>query len=147
MSRNSRKYSTTAQPVEVLPIFCYYTVMEKIDTQHFKKKLEEELEAITEDLLKIARINPSNPDDWEPIPADIDIQEADKNEVADRIEAFENNTAQVKDLEIRFNNIKYALKKIEDGTYGICEDTEGQIPVARLEANPAARTCTEHLGP
>ena len=75
--------------------------MEKIDTQHFKKKLEEELEAITEDLLKIARINPSNPDDWEPIPADIDIQEADKNEVADRIEAFENNTAQVKDLEIR----------------------------------------------
>ena len=84
----------------------------------------------------------------EPIPADIDIQEADKNEVADRIEAFGNNTAQVKDLEIRLIISKYALKKLlKMAPYGICKDTEGQIPVARLEANPASRTCTEHLGP
>jgi RNA polymerase-binding transcription factor DksA len=121
--------------------------METINTQHFKEKLEEELKAITEDLEKIARINPSNHNDWEPIPANLDIQEADKNEVADRIEAFEKNTAQVKDLEIRYNDIKYALKKVEDDKYGICEDTGEQIPVARLEANPAAKTCAEHLGP
>lgn len=121
--------------------------MEKIDTQHFKEKLEEELNILTEELQKIARINPSNPKDWEPIPAKMDTLETDKNEVADRIEAFEKNTALVKELEIRFNNVKRALKKIEEGKYGICEDTGEQIPLARLEANPSARTCAEHLGP
>lgn len=121
--------------------------MEKIDTQHFKEKLEKELNVLTEELQKIARINPSNPADWEPIPAEMDTLETDKNEVADRIEAFEKNTAIVKELEIRYNNVKEALQKIEDGKYGICEDTGEQIPVKRLEANPAAKTCAEHLGP
>ena len=117
--------------------------MEKIDTQHFKEKLEEELKILTEELQKIARINPLNPNDWEPIPADMDTLEADKNEVSDRIAAFDQNTALVKDLELRFNNTKDALKKIEDGKYGLCEDTDGQIPLARLEANPSAKTCAD----
>lgn len=121
--------------------------MEKINTQHFKEKLEKELEIITDDLKSVARINPSNPNDWEPIPANMDTDEADKNEVSDRIDAFDRNIAIVKDLETRFNNIKTALKKIEDSTYGICEETGELIPLARLEANPAARTCKEHLGP
>jgi DnaK suppressor protein len=121
--------------------------MEKINTQHFKEKLEEELETLTGELKTIARINPSNSNDWEPIPANMDTDEADKNEVSDRIDAFERNIAVVKDLESRFNTVKKALKKIEDGTYGICEETGDQIPTARLEANPAATTCTEHLGP
>ena len=102
---------------------------------------------LTDELQKIARINPGNPKDWEPIPAKMDTLETDKNEVADRIEAFEKNTAIVKELEIRFNSVKEALQKIEDKKYGICEDTGEQIPLARLEANPAAKTCTEHLGP
>lgn len=121
--------------------------METIDTKHFKEKLEEEFKLLTDELSKIARINPGNPNDWEPIPANMDTLEADKNEVADRIEAFEKNTALVKELEIRYNSVKHALKKIEDGKYGICEDTGEQIPTARLEANPAAKTCAEHLGP
>ena len=121
--------------------------METINTQHFKEKLEAELKIVTEDLQSVARINPSNPNDWEPIPQNLDIQEADKNETSDRRTAFDQNIALVKDLETQFNNIKDALKKIEDGTYGICEKTGEQIPVARLEASPAARTCTEHLGP
>ncbi|MBL7044979.1 MAG: TraR/DksA C4-type zinc finger protein [Parcubacteria group bacterium] len=121
--------------------------METIDIKYFKEKLETELKVLTEELEKIARINPSNPNDWEPIPQNLDIQEADKNESSDRRAAFDQNIALVKDLELRFNNLKEALQKIEDGKYGICEDTGEQIPVARLEANPSAKTCAEHLGP
>lgn len=117
--------------------------MEKIDTQHFKQKLEEELKVTTEELKTIARINPSNPNDWEPIPAEMDTLESDKNEVSDRIAEFDKNIALVKDLEARFNNIKDALKKIEDGAYGVCEDTGEQIPLARLEVLPSARTCAD----
>lgn len=121
--------------------------METLDIKYFKEKLEAEKELLTEELSKIGRINPSNPNDWEPIPAVMDTDEADKNEVSDRIDAFDRNIAVVKDLETRFNSVKDALKKIEEGTYGICEKTGELIPIARLEANPAARTCREHLGP
>jgi RNA polymerase-binding protein DksA len=37
-----------------------------------------------------------------------------------------------------------ALKRIQDGTYGICEGTGRPIPKARLEANPWARYCVEY---
>lgn len=37
-----------------------------------------------------------------------------------------------------------ALKRIERGTYGICEGTGQPIPKGRLEANPWARYCVEY---
>ena len=37
-----------------------------------------------------------------------------------------------------------ALRRIELGTYGICEGTGKPIPKARLEANPWARYCVEY---
>lgn len=117
-----------------------------IDTGKFKKLLEDELSLLEKELKTVGRVNPSNPADWEAKPAELSIDEADRNEAADRIEAFEDNTAILKDLEIRFNNVKLALKKIEDGTYGMCDIGDKQIELARLEANPAARTCKKHMG-
>jgi DnaK suppressor protein len=37
-----------------------------------------------------------------------------------------------------------ALRRIEQGTYGICEGTGKQIQKARLEAEPWARYCVEY---
>ncbi|MCX7928020.1 MAG: TraR/DksA C4-type zinc finger protein [Candidatus Omnitrophica bacterium] len=37
--------------------------------------------------------------------------------------------------------IEDALKRIEDGTYGICEECANLISVARLKALPYARLC------
>jgi DnaK suppressor protein len=37
-----------------------------------------------------------------------------------------------------------ALKRIQDGTFGICEGTGRPIPKARLEASPWARYCVEY---
>jgi RNA polymerase-binding protein DksA len=34
-----------------------------------------------------------------------------------------------------------ALKRIEDGTFGICEDCKGLIAKSRLKAVPSARLC------
>jgi RNA polymerase-binding protein DksA len=36
-----------------------------------------------------------------------------------------------------------ALKRIEDGTYGVCEECSGKIPLKRLEAYLAARLCVD----
>lgn len=118
--------------------------MNKTDTEYFKKKLEGELGTLVGELKSVGRINPDNEKDWEPTKADFNIPEADKNDVADEIEEFEERSAILKQLEIRYNEIKRALEKIASGSYGICEVSGEEIPRERLEANPAARTKVEH---
>ncbi len=39
--------------------------------------------------------------------------------------------------------IDAALKRIEDGTYGTCVNCGGEIPLARLEAQPWASLCID----
>lgn len=113
--------------------------------EELRTKLEDELVVVTDELQRIGRINPDNPADWEAVPQKMDIQEADRNEAADRIEGYEKNTALLKELEIRYNNIKLALKKLNDGSYGTCEMGNEPIRIERLRANPAARTCIKHM--
>lgn len=115
-----------------------------IDTEKFKNILEEELKKVEADLNKIGRRNPDNPDDWEAEPDEWDKTGADSNESSDAIDEFEENTAELKQLEIIYNNIKRALKKIENGTYGKDEIDGSDIPIERLEANPSARTKVEN---
>lgn len=40
---------------------------------------------------------------------------------------------------LRLREINLALQRIDDGSYGICEETEELISPARLRANPLAR--------
>ncbi len=110
----------------------------------YKEMLEEELRTVEAELKTVGRKNPDNPKDWEPVPDKMDTTRGDDNETADTIESFEGNTAILKQLEIRYNDIKAALQRIKDGTYGKCEICGKSIEEKRLEANPAATTCIEH---
>ena len=116
-----------------------------IDVNYFKDKLAEELILIEKELNDVGRKNPDNKNDWEAEPTNLNNDHADSDETADNIEEFEGNTAVLKELEIRFNDIKDALKKIEHGTYGTCEISGEPIEEERLIANPAARTCKKHM--
>jgi DnaK suppressor protein len=61
----------------------------------------------------------------------------------DATEAFE----QARDLTVRtcledtLHDVQDALRKFEQGTYGVCESCETKIDWARLEAKPEARLC------
>jgi len=114
------------------------------DIQHFKTKLEEELKTLEAELKTVGHQNPENPADWQAMPTDPDASNADRMEVADQIDGYEENTAILKQLEIQLGDVKHALEKIEDGTYGTCEIGGEEIPHDRLEANPSARTCIAH---
>ena len=118
-----------------------------VDTGHFKQKLEQELATVEDELKSVGVQNPKNPSDWEATERQMDVMSAvaDPNEAADKQEEYMENRAIVDQLEIRYNNIKRALKKIEGGTYGTCEISGHPIEEDRLEANPAARTCKEHM--
>jgi DnaK suppressor protein len=116
-----------------------------IDINYFREKLEEELFLIEKELNSVGRRNPDNKADWEAEPADFDTDSADESEKADKMEEYEENTAVLKELEIRYNDVKDALAKIEDNTYGKCEISAEPIEEERLIANPAARTCMKHM--
>ena len=124
-----------------------------IDTAHFKEKLKKELGELEAELKTLGRKKPGSPDDWEATPADMNTLHADKNEVADSMEEYEERAGILKELEIQYNEVKDALERIENGTYGVCSsylEKEGgredkhEIPLERLEAFPAARACIEH---
>jgi YteA family regulatory protein len=44
---------------------------------------------------------------------------------------------------LRLNEIDAALERMEDGTYGTCMNCNQEIPVARLEVEPAAEFCVD----
>jgi RNA polymerase-binding transcription factor DksA len=117
-----------------------------IDKEYFKTKLEAEKEELEKELAKVGRRNPDNPSDWEAVPpADKDVSQADENTVADAIEGFDSNQAIVSTLEKRYNDVKSGLDKIKHGVYGHCQVCQKEIELDRLEANPSARTCKEHM--
>lgn len=116
-----------------------------MNTEIYKQKLLEEKARLEKELATVGRINPDNPADWEPVPVDPGSRESDPNDRADSIEDYETNTAILKQLEIQLTDVSDALAKIEAGTYGICEVSGHPIEEGRLNANPAARTCMEHM--
>jgi len=115
-----------------------------MNTDHFRERLIEEKTKLEAELQTIGRRNPENPNDWEALPQETG-QESDPNDAADLISHYEDNTAILKDLEIRYNEVLAALTRIENGTYGTCEISGDPIEEDRLEADPAASTCKAHM--
>ncbi|MFH1402368.1 MAG: TraR/DksA family transcriptional regulator [Patescibacteria group bacterium] len=115
-------------------------------TKIYKEKLEEELKLLEKELGTVGRINPDNPNDWEAT-GDVEMNKddtSDPNDNADKMEELGTRQAILTDLEIRFHNVKNALKRIENNEFGKCEVCGKEIEEKRLDANPAATTCIEH---
>lgn len=119
--------------------------MNKKDTQYFKEKLLREKTLLEEELVSIGKVNPDNPNDWDATSEKIEVDSADENEVADKMEELEENKAILHQLEPQLNEVKSALERIEKGTFGICEISGEPIERERLEANPSARTSIRHM--
>lgn len=126
-----------------LRVMLVFTPM--IDTTPFKEKLEAEKKLLEEELAGIARFNDET-GLWEATPDQDLMGEIDDNDAADRFEDFEGRSAMLITLQTRLTDINDAFKKISAGTYGMCElEPAHPIETDRLNANPAARTCKEHL--
>jgi len=108
---------------------------EDLDLEHFRKLLEAERERLLKEIDGVA-------DDTQALDAAAseaedrgDISEIDaQNAIDQRL---------LEDLKGQLREVEDALKRIEEGTYGICEKTGKPIPVERLEAYPAARTLAD----
>ncbi|MBU6370724.1 MAG: TraR/DksA C4-type zinc finger protein [Patescibacteria group bacterium] len=112
------------------------------NTAAFKKKLENELKTLEAELGEIAEKDARG--NWVAIETEIDEIYADDNDVADNLESFDENRSLVPKLAAQHADVVLALEKIRKGTYGTCEVGGEAIDAARLEANPAAKTCLKH---
>ena len=67
-----------------------------------------------------------------------DFTEHDSGDMSQSLFTREMDATVEQTIEKRLRNVKRALQKIDEGTYGICDDTGEPIPRGRLEAMPEA---------
>ncbi len=112
------------------------------------KKLHEEKSRLETELGKIGALTGGKPNTeteiWE-AKKTIEIDTADDTELADSFEELSTNEGIISSLELQLRDVDIALEKVENDAYGICEKCNKKIEEDRLEANPAARTCKEHM--
>jgi DnaK suppressor protein len=89
-----------------------------------KKRVELNLQAIRDEAEALAF--------EDEIDDDVDMAELQIENVVDQ--------ALLRRLEAEIAEIDAALKRIKDGTYGICQKSSNPIPIERLKANLCART-------
>jgi len=101
-----------------------------------KKRLEAEEKKLIDELNKFADSN--SKDDYSARYVDFGDEEGDNVE---EYRQYDFNLSLERKLENQLANVRLALKKIEQGKYGICDNCQGEINPKRLEAYPAAPTC------
>jgi len=67
-----------------------------------------------------------------------DFTEHDSGDMSQSLYDREVEATLEQNIESRLQYVERALQKIEEGTYGICDDTGEPIPRGRLEAMPEA---------
>ena len=116
----------------------------ELDLKHFKQRLDQERTRLESELNELGTRNPQDPSDWTTKP-EADGSISFRDEVADRLEDQDEKKQLELSLEAELKEVMLALSKFDDHSYGRCEVDQGLIELDRLEANPAARTCKNHL--
>lgn len=109
--------------------------MSKTQLLNFKKKLLEWKSSIEQQIKHECEIETQI--------ASNDAEEADENDAITRNNII---SLQGQSIQKHLNTLKeinHALNKIENGSFGVCEETEEMIDIKRLLANPIARYSLE----
>ncbi len=125
-------------------------MIEQKTLEELKTALEKERDLLTKELKTIAEPDPNVEGDWDIKHSEwgedqiTSSEELESGESVNEIDEDMKNKALSDHLELRLKEVGDALKKIENGNYGICEVCQKEIPIDRLRANPAAATDMEH---
>lgn len=112
--------------------------IDKKTLDELKAALLEEKADLESNLGKIARPIDKADGDYETAFEEIGT---DKDDNATEVDQYTQNLSVENTLEKKLQLILGALEKMENGTYGICENCQKEIPLDRLRANPSAKTC------
>lgn len=110
-----------------------------------KALIENEIKMVESELNSVAQPDPARPGEWIAKRENLDTDKADELETADDLEEKEGNEALADKLEMRLHDLRHALERVKNGSYGKCEDCQKPIEAGRLSANVAASTCVAHM--
>ena len=110
---------------------------------HYEKVLIEEKNRLLEELKGLGKFDEET-GDWQ-VQSNVDDNQADMNDNADRFEDYEEKSSLTIPLEKRLNEVEGALTRILEGSFGKCVVCQHEIEKERLDANPAAETCLKHM--
>jgi len=112
--------------------------------KEFIKKIEKQLlaeeERLEKELSQFTKKNPHNASDYD---AEFPTLGDKDDENAAEVALYSDNLTLERTLESSLRDVKDALKRIKDGTYGICRYCGKSIDRRRLEARPVSSTCME----
>ncbi len=115
-----------------------------------KAALEKEQGLLISELKTIATPDPNLKDNWDVKHFEWSEDQITSEEALESDESVNESDEDMKNkalsdhLELRLKEVNDALKRVKDGTYGICDVCQKPIPLERLKANPAAKTDMEH---
>ncbi len=104
--------------------------------KEFVEKQGQRLREIRAELLRI--VEGMEEDQRDRAVAEGDATEHDSGDMSQSLFTREMDATIEQTMENRLQYVDRALQKIEEGTYGICDDTGEPIPTGRLEAMPEA---------
>lgn len=115
--------------------------MRKTELQRFRKLLLQERDRVSRSFANHEKII-KHADDQ----SGLEVGKAHSNHMADQgsDEIQYETTIQFANTEGRYlYNIEEALRRIEDGTYGVCQSCRQSIGLARLQRLPYTRLCID----
>ncbi|MDO8560879.1 MAG: TraR/DksA C4-type zinc finger protein [bacterium] len=116
--------------------------------EELKQKLLSEKKILEGTLSSIASPDPKMKGDWDtkfPSMGDkSSFSSGALEERADEIEEYSTELAEEFSMESRLKEVNSAMERMEKGTYGTCARCGEEIPLERLQANPAAATDIKH---
>jgi DnaK suppressor protein len=105
-----------------------------------KSALLAERGVLEKDLGRIAKLIDKEGGDYETSFEEIGD---DKDDNATEVDQYSGNLSVETSLEKQLQDVLSALLRIENGTYGKCENCQKDIPLERLRVNPSARVCLD----
>ena len=106
-----------------------------------KSALEKEKKTLTEELGSVAHPDKKVKGNWD---ADYQNLGSGWDENSQEVTEYATRLPLEHELELQLQEVDAALRKIDKGSYGICEKCGQAIDIERLKAEPAARNCTNH---
>ncbi|MBI4215355.1 MAG: TraR/DksA C4-type zinc finger protein [Parcubacteria group bacterium] len=116
--------------------------MKHLTTQQLKElktKLLDEKQRLQSELEKFSKEG-KLPDDYD---AQFENIGDAPDENAQEVASYENRLSLERILETSLQKVDHALKRMKDGTYGICLSCKKNIPMERLESRPESGHCVD----
>jgi DnaK suppressor protein len=104
--------------------------------KEFVEKQRERLEGLRDELARM--VEGLEEDQQDRAESEGDMTENDSGDMSQSLFTREMDATVEQTMEKRLESVDRALQKVEEGTYGICDDTGEPIPRGRLEAMPEA---------